>query len=259
MSLHTSNDCTVPGNGETGTVTTGDCYQYDPNQSNSGCGITDTDTNSYGGNFNNMGGGVYAMEWTNSAIKVWMFPRSAIPGDISSGSPNPAGWGTPVANFGGSACNVQSHFSGHNVVFDTTFCGDWAGNVFAQDSACSSLASSCQNYVAGNPGAFKNAYWEINYMSVYTVPSNGPNQPAEKIPESSTTSTQTPIASQTPSVASSVAYNAPGATGQMVPGVTGVPKVPAMKLNQVPAIQNRTGGDELFGAALNKRAAWLFG
>lgn len=44
-----------------------------------------------------------------------------------------------------------------NLVFDTTFCGDWAGNVWSGDPVCSGYASSCVNYVAGNASAFSNA------------------------------------------------------------------------------------------------------
>lgn len=39
-------------------------------------------------------------------------------------------------------------------MFDTTFCGDWAGGVFGTDDQCKGLASSCVEYVAGSPSAF---------------------------------------------------------------------------------------------------------
>ena len=35
-----------------------------------GCGVTDNRPNSYGAGFNSNGGGVYAMQWTSSGIKV---------------------------------------------------------------------------------------------------------------------------------------------------------------------------------------------
>lgn len=124
---------------------------------NEGCGIASNDATSYGTGFNNVGGGVYATEWTSNYIQTWFFPRNSIPADITSGSPNPSGWGTPQSSFqGGSGCNIDSHFANQHLVFDTTFCGDWAGNVWGQDSVCTSLSSSCVNYVAGNPSAFTN-------------------------------------------------------------------------------------------------------
>jgi hypothetical protein len=36
---------------------------------------------------------------TSSAIKIRYFPHTAIPSDITSGSPNPNGWELPQANF----------------------------------------------------------------------------------------------------------------------------------------------------------------
>jgi hypothetical protein len=54
----------------------------------------------------------------------------------------------------------------HNIVFDTTFCGDWAGNVWSQGN-CASRAATCQDYVANNPGDFADAYWLINSVKVY--------------------------------------------------------------------------------------------
>jgi hypothetical protein len=69
VSLHTGSGCTMPSNQndlQLGTLTTGsfnsyDCASYDT--SNQGCGVRDqTNDNSYGASFNNVGGGVYASE-----------------------------------------------------------------------------------------------------------------------------------------------------------------------------------------------------
>lgn len=125
---------------------------------NTGCQIASPDGTTYGNGFNGVGGGVYATEWTSSHIKVWFFPRSSIPSDITAGIPDPTQWKTPQAFFnGGSGCNIDTHFAKHKIVFDTTFCGDWAGSVWGSDQSCSALGSSCANFVAGNPGAFKEA------------------------------------------------------------------------------------------------------
>jgi hypothetical protein len=76
-------------------------------------------------------------------------------------------WGLPVVAFnGGSGCNIDYHFANHNIIFDTTFCGDWAGGAWGS-SSCASKAGSCQGSVAGNPGEFVNAYWAINSVKVY--------------------------------------------------------------------------------------------
>lgn len=244
MSLHTSDQCSISGTGQTGTVATGDCWQNDPNQSNSGCGINDEDTSSYGNGFNSIGGGVYAMEWTGSAIKIWFFPRQNIPGDISSGNPNPSGWGTPVSNFAGN-CNIASHFAQHNIVFDTTFCGDWAGAVFASDPVCGSKGS-CQSYVAQNPGDFKNAFWSINYMSVYQSPGEGNgglgsySSPIEDIAGARNFTPPEPPVVPSSQLAASITNAAMGGSTAHVPGITPPAQVPPQKLDQVPATANTT-------------------
>jgi hypothetical protein len=51
-------------------------------------------------------------------------------------------------------------------VFDITFCGDWAGNVWSS-SSCASKASTCNSYVQNNPSAFTDTYWRINSLKVY--------------------------------------------------------------------------------------------
>jgi hypothetical protein len=52
-------------------------------------------------------------------------------------------------------------------VFDTTFCGDWAGNVWSGDTVCGSQAPSCQSFVQNNPSAFTDAYWLVNSLKFY--------------------------------------------------------------------------------------------
>ncbi|CAH0053881.1 unnamed protein product, partial [Clonostachys solani] len=113
------------------------------------------------------------MEWKSDYISIWFFPRYNIPADITSGNPDPSTWYLPGAKFnGGSGCNIDSYFKSHNVIFTNTFCGDWAGSVWDQNAECSALASTCEDYVSNNPAAFKDAYWLVNSVKVYTQQSN---------------------------------------------------------------------------------------
>lgn len=172
MTLHTNSGCTISSTGAfSGQMTTPNCDVNAPGQyANAGCQIATHDTASYGTGFNANGGGVYATEWTSDAISIWFFPRGAIPGDLSGDNPDPSGWGKPSAKFQGG-CDIDQHFQKHNLIFDMTFCGDWAGNVWGQDSVCSSKASSCQAFVQNNPDAFADAFWQVNSLRVYQ--SNG--------------------------------------------------------------------------------------
>jgi hypothetical protein len=172
MTLHTDSGCTINDTGNfSGKLTTPNCDVNAPGQYlNAGCQIASHDTATYGTGFNTNGGGVYATEWTSDAISIWFFARNSIPADLSGDDPDPSGWGKPTAKFEGG-CDIDQHFENHNLIFDVTFCGDWAGNVWGQDSVCSAKASSCQAFVENNPGEFEDAFWQINSLKVYQ--SNG--------------------------------------------------------------------------------------
>lgn len=120
ITLHTFPGCTIGSSGSLGssTLDSTDCT------GNDGCSFKTANPLGYGPAFNVAGGGVYAMEWTSSSISVYFFTRGLIPADITAGTPNPAGWGTPVARFSGGGCDLDAHFKDQNIVFDTTFCGE---------------------------------------------------------------------------------------------------------------------------------------
>jgi hypothetical protein len=187
MTLHTNPGCTISNSGAfSGQLTTPNCDVNAPGQyANAGCQIATHDTATYGTGFNANGGGVYATEWTSDAISIWFFRRGSIPDDLSSDEPNPGGWGKPMAKFQGG-CDIDQHFQNHNLIFDMTFCGDWAGNVWGQDSVCSSKASSCQAFVQNNPGAFTDTFWLVNSLKVYQ--SNGQVDPKMVSAESASNS-----------------------------------------------------------------------
>ena len=190
-------NCSIAGDPstETGTVQGHDCAYYvrlpisegcirwqrlkvNGGGNSQGCGVLDSRTSSYGAGFNAIGGGVYAMQWTSDYIRVWFFPRQQIPTDILNLTPNPSNWGQPAANLQGS-CNIdQSKFSmmmwtwcvlmftgfqNHQIIFDNTFCGSYAGVASVWNSSTNSCLvqtgyPTCNQYVAANPSAFQNSW-----------------------------------------------------------------------------------------------------
>ncbi|AEO54148.1 glycoside hydrolase family 16 protein [Thermothelomyces thermophilus ATCC 42464] len=191
VSLHTGAGCTVsnPGASPGTKLVSADC------QGGEGCTQDTSAPDNYGAGFNAAGGGIYAVEWTDAAIKVWFLPRdSPIASQLSSSfsssssssfpsggnnnntnikdnkSLDPSAFGTPLAVFaGGAECPIGDHFANHHLVFDTTFCGDWAGRVWAADGACAALADTCEDYVAAHPEAFSEAYWLLGSIRVYQL------------------------------------------------------------------------------------------
>ena len=166
MTLHTGFACSIsPENTRlSGTIGSFDCTSS--SEDNEGCQITTTDTHTYGSGFNAIGGGVYATEWTSAAISIFFFPRGSVPPDITAGRPNPSSWGEPVARFQGD-CDMEKSFRDLRIVFDTTFCGDWAGEVWTGSTCESTTQQTCEDFVAHNAHAFEDAYWSVNALRVY--------------------------------------------------------------------------------------------
>jgi len=129
---------------------------------------------SYGEAFNKVGGGIYATEWTSTSISVWFIPRnSAIYTAHFSGNatatPDPSKWGTPLAHFSGSGCDYVERFKNLKMIFNITFCGEWAGEdkEWVKSCAAKTGAPTCKDYVRDNPEVFTEAYWEVAGVKWY--------------------------------------------------------------------------------------------
>ena len=149
MTLHTSDGCSLSQNAYTfvegSRLGNLDCAVGNENR---GCAFIDNSPESYGDGFNAIGGGVIAHLWDETGISMWRFSRGFIPQDIEGKTPNPSSWGTPVARFPFSNSNAPGgctadHFRGQMLVFDLTFCGQWAGNAMGGECPL-----PCAAYVA---------------------------------------------------------------------------------------------------------------
>jgi hypothetical protein len=132
ITIHTKPGCVpqVGSEGQTGAITANaDCGA---GGGGVGCGVFNTRPTSWGNGFNAAGGGVYAMLWTSSSIKVWQFQQGQIPSDISNGAPWPESWGTPVANWVG--CDFSQLMNNMNIV----------GNVRASCNGIADKALDCE-------------------------------------------------------------------------------------------------------------------
>ncbi|KAF5386130.1 hypothetical protein D9615_002503 [Tricholomella constricta] len=168
-SLHTTPGCSMrEPRGQNGQVISSNC---DTNVNyNQGCGTSFSKGNSYGAGFNSVGGGWFVLERSGAeGINIWFWSRSdpSVPLSVSQGfktlSPNDS-WGPPEARFPTDSCNHATFFDPHRMIFDTTFCGDWAGATF---SSANCGPGSCNDFVDKNPDSFREAYWEINSLRVY--------------------------------------------------------------------------------------------
>lgn len=166
MTLHTTDGCSMSvKRKETGSALTDNCYNG--TNSNSGCGVQGS-SSTFGPTFNAAGGGIMAMEMRSAGIRMWQFPRSSIPSDITSQTPDPSTWPEALADFPSTSCDIGSHFRNMSIIADIDICGSWAGSdsVYSKQYSCQGL---CTDYAANNPSAFTNAYWEFgpSGFSVY--------------------------------------------------------------------------------------------
>ena len=262
MTLHTDPGCSIGGTGGfSGTVKTANCAVNAPGQSNNaGCGIQASGADTYGDGFNSGGGGVYAIDWTSQAISIYYFARSAIPADITAGTPDPDGWPMPLAQFQG-ACNIGSIFQNHSIIFDMTFCGQWAGqaSVWNSDPVCSQKASTCQSYVENNPADFAETYWQVNSLKVYQPGAASPSSALSSLPSVPTSSSlpttfssalfsSTSSSSMPSSVASSVTSSTASSTAS--PGLMNAAATPPRNSNVNVAFVSTRNAPRMAGLTL---------
>lgn len=178
------------------TLQADNCWTMTPHQwANQGCVAVSQENGTIGSAMNDVGGGVYALEWddANGYIKSWVFKRGNVPANLQESMdganrgddggtagtvPDPSTWGVPYAYFAigenDSGCSAD-HFQNHRLVINLAFCGTVAGNRFERD--CPALYDqynvnndsvlTCNAYVDSNPDALEDAYWKINGVYMY--------------------------------------------------------------------------------------------
>ncbi|GES58164.1 putative endo-1,3(4)-beta-glucanase [Aspergillus terreus] len=164
VTLHTTSGCNMKvKRKQTGTTNYKTCLNS--TNDNSGCGVQG-EPDSYGEAFNKGGGGVYALELRDAGIRAWYFHRDSIPDDITSGHPDPSTWGTALADFPNTNCDIPSHFRNQSIIANIDLCGQYGGQpqFYTKQYNC---PGKCNDFVRDNPSAFQEAYWEFKSFKVY--------------------------------------------------------------------------------------------
>jgi hypothetical protein len=192
VTLHTTKGCNMDvKRKQTGSAVSKTCD--DSMRGNLGCGVVG-DPSTYGEALNEAGGGVsstpfsfpplslalvfhvhtntpsqvYALELRDAGIRTWFFPRRAIPHNINDPTaiPDPSTWGTALADFPSTECDIGSHFRNQSIIVNIDLCGQLgAQNQFYHEMY--KCPGSCEELVANNPSAFEDAYWEFAGFKVY--------------------------------------------------------------------------------------------
>lgn len=175
--IHTDSGCSIPTDDESilgisGTVIDGtNCAALETG--NQGCGVRSSSDVSFGRAFNNNGGGVYAMEWTDDGISIYFWEAGSIPADVTAETPVPSSWGRPMATWPASGCNPSKYFYENIFIFDTTLCGDWAGTSWqltgipGQEESCADRTGypTCEAFVRAEGSSFNEA---CKWSSLYS-------------------------------------------------------------------------------------------
>ncbi|KAK1981687.1 concanavalin A-like lectin/glucanase domain-containing protein, partial [Colletotrichum cereale] len=163
--LHTDGqvgECRVDGSNMTGTISKPNCANFAPGQSdNEGCAGLDP-----AAPFGSPEGGVYAMEWTGDAIRVWGFTHGNVPADMSK----PETFGPP--SFTTSTCAADKLFGEAKLVINTDLCGV-SGNegIWNAPGGCEAKTggATCKEWVAKNPAAFADVYFQLKSIKIYSL------------------------------------------------------------------------------------------
>ncbi|MCJ1475749.1 hypothetical protein MMC13_004413 [Lambiella insularis] len=169
MTLHTTDGCDMSVKREmTGTALSTNCLNS--TDDNAGCGVQGPE-DTYGKALNDIGGGVYAMELREAGIRTWFFPRASIPSDISNdnSTPDPSSWGTALADFPSTDCDIASHFTNQSIIANIDICGS-AGSTSVYNTL-DNCPGTCTDFAATNASAFSNAYFEFKSFKTYQATS----------------------------------------------------------------------------------------
>jgi len=179
-SVHTGSGCSIPDSAVSAmsavTILDTTATSCDANADPGACGFSDDSASTFGPGFNSAGGGVFALQFDTSGIKMWFFQAGKVPSDITSFAPSPSTWGTPRMSVPTSNCSPTSFFTDLMMVVDTNLAGSFTEGLWGTDNA-GGQATSCKTqtgvataaeYVTSHGSAFgDDAQWKINGFYVY--------------------------------------------------------------------------------------------
>ncbi|EJF59657.1 hypothetical protein DICSQDRAFT_171836 [Dichomitus squalens LYAD-421 SS1] len=182
MTLHTTEGCSqAPNVQQVGKTNDTDCGA---GGSTIGCTVVETKANSFGEDFANNQGGVWAAWFDETGISVWFWSRKDVPASVSGATNtiDPTTFGTPSAAWpSGSSCDISKAFGKQQLVIDITLCGDKAGDPQIYQSTCggplrNATYDTCYQLdviqqptvTTPNQTALGNAWFEISYVKVFT-------------------------------------------------------------------------------------------
>ncbi|KAK7037709.1 hypothetical protein VNI00_010935 [Paramarasmius palmivorus] len=183
MVMHTDPGCVQSlGVDQGGKTLATDC------NSDVGCKVEETKSDSYGEGFAKAGGGVFTLKIDVEGVFMWFWSvgvgflilasmkliecpqRRDIPVSISEADSysamNLSDWGKPSAAYPAAGCDIENFFKPQKLILDITLCGQWAGIPEVYAETC---PGECISNVYGDGSNYATAYWEIAYIRTFST------------------------------------------------------------------------------------------
>ena len=84
----------------------------------------DPSDTSYGQVLTEAGSAVFATLFTDDGISIWRWGHDEAPAGTRNGEPNPSNWGSPLAHWSATSCDISKYFGGQTLTFNIELCGE---------------------------------------------------------------------------------------------------------------------------------------
>jgi len=150
---------------------------------------------------------VWATQFDVSGIYIWFWNRAGLPDNVRNpgATIDTSGWGLPSAAYPSSTCNITEFFTAQKLILDITLCGDWAGVPSVYNATCSGGTTGLcytDNVIGAGSPRYDDAYFQINFVRVYTVDGLS-SSISSSLHHTSTSTSSTPNPTSTGSISGS--------------------------------------------------------
>ncbi|KAK2612999.1 hypothetical protein QQS21_000928 [Conoideocrella luteorostrata] len=121
-------------------------------------------------------GGIQALEWTREYLKIFTWLNDKAPSGLDKDEIDTSSWGKPSVHIQKSRCDIDRAFKDQRILFTLPMCGNPPGNEEfwhkidgGSGKTCDKVtnSSTCEDYVAKNPEAFKDFYFQIKDLRLF--------------------------------------------------------------------------------------------
>lgn len=115
---------------------------------------------------------------TNDYIKIFTWPHHLAPKNLAQNNISVSSWGKPSVHIKRAHCDINRAFQEQKILFTLPVCGNppgtkqfWTELDGGSGVTCDKVTKepTCESFVAKNPKAFENFYFQIKDLRWYEV------------------------------------------------------------------------------------------